>query len=167
MHIRNARHWARLRKRSALPTAFIFVCTAAAEIGFRNVWGLELTATALCLTLAVFYYFAGARIVAVTLLVSACTAFCVSTPGDTHTFAEMATRMLRLPLSSCVLTVLVLIERLRRAQYEAALFAQVAASRYEMLLRADNDRLYTARSAQRDARLVGGRDGWKYNAGET
>lgn len=42
----------------------------------------------------------------------------------------------------------VLIERLRRAQYRAELFAEVAQTRYEMLLRAENERMVLSDSVQ-------------------
>lgn len=47
-----------------------------------------------------------------------------------------------------------LIELLRRAQYEARLMAEVAQSRYEMLLHADHAREVAERSARRGGQLV-------------
>jgi len=50
-----------------------------------------------------------------------------------------------LPLVSML--VICLIERLRRSEFRAELIALVAQSRYEMLLRADNERAITSRRA--------------------
>ncbi len=50
--------------------------------------------------------------------------------------------------------VISLIERLRRAQFSAELLAQVAQSRYEMLLRLDNERAIAVRSRDETHRLL-------------
>ncbi|MFM0140662.1 DUF4118 domain-containing protein [Caballeronia grimmiae] len=50
--------------------------------------------------------------------------------------------------------VICLIERLRRAQFRAELIADVARSRYEMLLRADNERAVANRAADETHRLL-------------
>lgn len=55
-----------------------------------------------------------------------------------------------------ILTLLIigLIERLRRSQYHSELVAQVSRSRYEILLRADNERLVARRDADETHRLL-------------
>src|ERR1700710_2018423 len=50
----------------------------------------------------------------------------------------------------CMIT---LIERLRRAQFSTELIAAVALSRYEMLLRADNERALSRRAVDETHRL--------------
>ena len=62
----------------------------------------------------------------------------------------------RLLLSYPTLTIFIiaLIERLRRMQFRAELFASVAKSRYEMLLRADNERALSRRVVDETHRLV-------------
>jgi K+-sensing histidine kinase KdpD len=57
-----------------------------------------------------------------------------------------------LPLVSML--VICLIERLRRSEYRAELIALVAQSRYEMLLRADNERAIASRAADETHRLI-------------
>jgi hypothetical protein len=57
-----------------------------------------------------------------------------------------------LPLISIL--VICLIERLRRSQFRAELIALVAQSRYEMLLRADNERVIAGRAADETHRLL-------------
>lgn len=52
------------------------------------------------------------------------------------------------------LLVLVLVERLRRAQYRAGLVTSVAQSRYEMLLRQDNERALARRAVDETHRLL-------------
>jgi len=52
------------------------------------------------------------------------------------------------------LLIIILIERLHRSQYRSNLVAAVAQSRYEMLLRADNDRLLANRRADETHRLL-------------
>ena len=62
----------------------------------------------------------------------------------------------RLLLSYPTLTIFIiaLIERLRRMQFRAELFASVAKSRYEMLLRADNNRALRLRTIDETHRLL-------------
>ncbi|MFL9912312.1 DUF4118 domain-containing protein [Paraburkholderia sp. RL17-337-BIB-A] len=57
-----------------------------------------------------------------------------------------------LPLVSIL--VICLIERLRRAQFRSELIGLVAQSRYEMLLRADNERLLAGRAVDETHRLL-------------
>ncbi|MFM0633074.1 DUF4118 domain-containing protein, partial [Paraburkholderia xenovorans] len=57
-----------------------------------------------------------------------------------------------LPLVSIL--VICLIERLRRAQFRTELIGLVAQSRYEMLLRADNERLLADRAVDETHRLL-------------
>jgi K+-sensing histidine kinase KdpD len=57
-----------------------------------------------------------------------------------------------LPLVSML--VICLIERLRRSEFRAELIALVAQSRYEMLLRADNERAIANRAADEMDRLI-------------
>ncbi len=52
------------------------------------------------------------------------------------------------------LLVIVLIECLRRSQFRAELIASVAQSRYEMLLRHDNERMLTRRAVDETHRLL-------------
>jgi len=52
------------------------------------------------------------------------------------------------------LLVIVLIERLRRSQFRAELIASVAQSRYEMLLRHDNERMLARRAVDETHRLL-------------
>lgn len=52
------------------------------------------------------------------------------------------------------IVVIVLVERLRRAQYRAELLAAVAQSRYEMLLRHDNERLLASRATDEMHRML-------------
>lgn len=52
------------------------------------------------------------------------------------------------------LLIIILIERLHRSQYRSDLIAAVAQSRYEMLLRADNERLLADRRADETHRLL-------------
>ena len=47
-----------------------------------------------------------------------------------------------------------LIERLRRSEFRAELIALVAQSRYEMLLRADNERAIASRAVDETHRLI-------------
>jgi len=63
---------------------------------------------------------------------------------------------LRLLISYPLITILVitLVERLRRAQYRAELLAAVAKSRYEMLLRHDNERLLARRATDEMHRML-------------
>jgi hypothetical protein len=62
----------------------------------------------------------------------------------------------RLLVSYPLITIVVitLVERLRRAQYRAELLAAVAQSRYEMLLRHDNERLLARRATDEMHRLL-------------
>ncbi len=60
--------------------------------------------------------------------------------------------LISLPVVSMI--VIVLIENLRRAQFRAELLALVAQSRYEMLLRADNERVMAKRAVDETHRLL-------------
>lgn len=63
---------------------------------------------------------------------------------------------IRLVVSYPLITsvVITLVERLRRAQYRAELLAAVARSRYEMLLRHDNERLLARRATDEMHRML-------------
>lgn len=63
---------------------------------------------------------------------------------------------IRLLVSYALITIIVitLVERLRRAQYRAELLASVAYSRYEMLLRGDNERLLARRATDEMHRML-------------
>jgi K+-sensing histidine kinase KdpD len=111
--------------------------------------------TAFCIVAAlVEYYFGIAPACAVMLLGLGIADYLFVPPYGQFDVLDQSD--LALIISYPVVTILVicLIERLRRAQYQAELLGQVARSRYEMLLRLDNERAIAIRGNDETHRLL-------------
>jgi K+-sensing histidine kinase KdpD len=155
MRIRNAGRWA---PRGAAPWLYAVLALAIAS-GVRwlihPVIGPIMPGTAFCIAAALIEYFFGIAPACVVMVLGLGIADYLFVPpyGQLDVLDQSD---LALIISYPVVTILVvcLIERLRRAQFQAELLGQVAQSRYEMLLRLDNERAITLRGNDETHRLL-------------
>ncbi len=117
--------------------------------------GPFLPGTAFCIAASLVEYFLGlAPALAVMLLGLGIADYLFVPPYATITVFNQADVVLLFSYPLVTLLVIVLIERLRRSQCRAELIASVAQSRYEMLLRHDNERMLARRAVDETHRLL-------------
>jgi K+-sensing histidine kinase KdpD len=155
MQIQNARRWA---PRGSRPWLAAFLALAIAS-GVRTLLhpflGSAMPGAVFCIAAALIEYFFGLGPSLVTMLIGLGIAdyFFVPPYGNILVF-DRADVILVIPYPTVTIFVISLIERLRRAQFRAEMFAAVAKSRYEMLLRADNTRALARRTIDETHRLL-------------
>lgn len=117
--------------------------------------GPFLPGTAFCIAASLIEYFFGLAPALVVMLLGLCIAdYLFVPPYAVITVFDRADLILLISYPLVTLLVIVLIERLRRSQFRAELIASVAQSRYEMLLRHDNERLLARRAVDETHRLL-------------
>lgn len=108
-----------------------------------------------CVAAALIEYFFGlAPALAVMLIGLVIADYLFVPPYANFSVFDHSDVMLLISYPSLTIFVISLIERLRRSQFRAELFASVAKSRYEMLLRADNNRALRLRTIDETHRLL-------------
>lgn len=111
--------------------------------------------TAFCIAASLVEYFCGlAPALTVMLLGLGIADYLFVPPYATIAVFDRADLVLLVSYPLVTLIVIMLIERLRRSQFRAELIASVAQSRYEMLLRHDNERLLARRAVDETHRLL-------------
>jgi K+-sensing histidine kinase KdpD len=137
-----------------LAAAALFIA-AGIRLALHPLLGPVMPGTAFCIAASLVEYYLGlAPALAVMLFGLGIADYLFVPPyADFSTFNRNDVVLL---LSYPVVTLLVitLIERLRRAQFRAQLIASVAQSRYEMLLRQDNERALAKRAVDETHRLL-------------
>ncbi|MGI4861109.1 MAG: DUF4118 domain-containing protein [Janthinobacterium lividum] len=155
MKVQNARRWAPVGLRAWLFAALSLVLASAVRGSLHPLLGPASPGFAFCIAAALIEYFFGlapALLVMTGGLIIADELF-VPPYGDL-TYFDRSDLTLLVTYPVITLVVIVLIERLRRAQYHSELVASVAQCRYEILLRADNERLLARRHADETHRLL-------------
>ncbi|WP_345817004.1 DUF4118 domain-containing protein (plasmid) [Paraburkholderia sp. PREW-6R] len=155
MKVENSRRWAP-RGRKRWITAAAALCTAAAiRSVLHPLLGPIMPGTAFLIAAVLVEYYCGLA-----------PAICVMIAGlwlADYLFVPPYGRLdiidasdVRLLVSYPLITIIVitLVERLKRAQYRAELLASVAHSRYEVLLRGDNERLLARRATDEMHRML-------------
>ncbi|WP_244832159.1 DUF4118 domain-containing protein [Caballeronia sp. TF1N1] len=155
MEVRNSRRWApRGRKRWMIAAAAL--CTAAVvRLILHPLLGPIMPGTAFLITAVLVEYYCGLAPAICVMLAGLCLADYLFVPpyGRIDIIDASDIRLLvSYPLITMVF--ITLVERLRRAQYRAELLAAVAHSRYEMLLRGDNERLLVRRATDEMHRML-------------
>jgi K+-sensing histidine kinase KdpD len=155
MEVKNAGRWApRGRNRWIIAAAALFTAALIRTV-LHPLLGPIMPGTAFLIAAVLVEYYCGLAPAIVTMLIGLCIADYLFVPPYGH--IEVVDQSdVRLVVSYTLITILVitLVERLRRAQYRAELLAAVAQSRYEMLLRHDNERLLARRATDEMHRML-------------
>ncbi|CAN7727980.1 DUF4118 domain-containing protein [Caballeronia sp. dw_19] len=155
MNIQNARRWAPRGKRVWLLSALALCVASGVRLALHPVLGPVMPGVAFCIAAAMVEYFFGLiPSLTVMLLGLGIADYLFVPPYGQIAVIDRADVMLAISYPLVTLSTITLIERLRRAQFSAELIAAVALSRYEMLLRADNDRALSRRAVDETHRLV-------------
>jgi K+-sensing histidine kinase KdpD len=155
MKVKNSRRWAsRGRKRWVIAAAALFTAAAIRSI-LHPLLGPIMPGTAFLIAAVLVEYYCGLAPALGVMLAGLCLADYLFVPPYGRIDIIDASDI-RLLLSYTIITIVVitLVERLRRAQYRAELLASVAHSRYEMLLRGDNERLLARRATDEMHRML-------------
>ncbi|MGI4984556.1 MAG: DUF4118 domain-containing protein [Janthinobacterium lividum] len=155
MNVQNAQRWAPTGPRAWLFAALSLLLASAVRGLLHPVLGPASPGFAFCIAAALIEYFFGLAPALAVMTVGLVIADYLFVPpyGNLSYFDRSdVTLLVTYPLITMV--VIVLIERLRRAQYRSELVALVAQCRYEILLRADNERLLARRHADETHRLL-------------
>lgn len=155
MKIKNASRWAPRGGRPWLVAAAALVLASGARILLHPLVGPYLPGTAFCIAAALVEYYYGLAPALTVMLLGLGIADYLFVPPyaqiDVFNRADL-TLLISYPIVTAL--VITLIERLRRHQFRAELIAAVAQSRYEMLLRADNERAIARRAVDETHRLL-------------
>jgi Domain of unknown function (DUF4118) len=117
--------------------------------------GSIMPGTAFCIAASLVEYYCGlAPALTVMVLGLGIADYLFVPPYAQITVVDRADLILVVSYPLVTLLVITLIERLRRSEFRAALIASVAQSRYEMLLRHDNERLLARRAVDETHRLL-------------
>ncbi len=158
MKVRNASLWAPAGMRRWAYAAGALVLALAVRLALHPLLGPVMPGTAFAIAAVLVEYYLGlAPALTVMLLGLAIADFLFVPPyGSLENFLviERGDVVLLISYPLVTLLVIVLVERLRRAQYRAGLVTAVAQSRYEMLLRQDNERALARRAVDETHRLL-------------
>ncbi|MCC8395744.1 DUF4118 domain-containing protein [Paraburkholderia sp. MMS20-SJTR3] len=155
MKVKNSNRWAPRGIRPWLYTAFAVIAAGTVRIMLHPLLGPIMPGTAFLLAAALVQYFFGMTRAIVAMVLGLFIADYLFVPPY-GAIATLDQSDLALVISYPLITLVVicLIERLRRAQFRAEFIASVAQSRYEMLLRLDNERALASRAADETHRLL-------------
>lgn len=155
MQVKNSKQWAiRGRRRWIIAAAALFTAAIVRMI-LHPLLGPVMPGGAFLIAAVLVEYFCGLAPSLCVMLTGLCLADYLFVPPYQRIDVVNASD-LRLLISYPLITVVVitLVERLRRAQFRAELLAAVAQSRYEMLLRHDNERLLARRATDEMHRML-------------
>jgi K+-sensing histidine kinase KdpD len=155
MEVRNSRRWApRGRKRWLVAAAALFTA-AVIRTALHPLLGPIMPGSAFLIAGALVEYYCGLAPAISVLLIGLGLADYLFVPpyGRIYVIDQSDIRLLA-SYSLMTLVMITLIERLRRAQYRAELLTAVSQSRYEMLLRHDNERLLARRATDEMRRML-------------
>ncbi|MGF6770886.1 K+-sensing histidine kinase KdpD [Paraburkholderia sp. GAS199] len=155
MQVQNARRWAPRGTRAWITAAAALAIAAGVRLLLHPLIGPIMPGTAFCIAASLIEYFFGlAPALAVMLVGLGLADYLFVPPYATIDVFNRADVILIFSYPMVTLFIIVLIERLRRAQFRAELIASVAQSRYEMLLRHDNERMIARRAVDETHRLL-------------
>ncbi|PRX30864.1 uncharacterized protein DUF4118 [Paraburkholderia sp. BL18I3N2] len=155
MEVQNARRWAPRGTRAWLAAAAALAIASGVRLLLHPFIGTFLPGSAFCIAASLVEYFFGLAPALTVMLLGLCIAdYLFVPPYADITVFDRADLALLISYPLVTLLVIVLIERLRRSQFRAELIASVAQSRYEMLLRHDNERMLARRAVDETHRLL-------------
>ncbi|RFU49236.1 DUF4118 domain-containing protein [Paraburkholderia sp. DHOC27] len=155
MKIRNAGRWAPRGAAPWLYTAFAVAVAGAVRMTLHPLLGPIMPGTAfLIAAVLVEYFFGMTRAIVAMMLGLGLADYLFVPPYQQIAVLDRSDLTLAVSYPLITLIIIVLVERLRRAQFRAEFIASVAQSRYEMLLRLDNERALASRAADETHRLL-------------
>jgi K+-sensing histidine kinase KdpD len=155
MNIQNVRRWAPRGKQVWLYSALALASAGAIRLALHPFLGPVMPGAAFGIAAAMIEYFFGLIPALTVMLIGLGLAdFLFVPPYGEIAVINRADFVLAVSYPLVTLITITLIERLRRAQFSAELIAAVALSRYEMLLRADNERALSRRAVDETHRLI-------------
>ncbi|NLP63022.1 DUF4118 domain-containing protein [Paraburkholderia sacchari] len=155
MKVRNARNWAPRGPRRWWLAAAALAVASAIRIALHPMLGPMMPATLFCIAAALVEYYLGLAPATVVMVLGLAIAdYLFVPPYGNLSYLDRHDVVLLLSYPLLTIIVMTLIERLRREQFRAQLLAQVAQSRYEMLLRHDNERALARRAVDETHRLL-------------
>jgi K+-sensing histidine kinase KdpD len=155
MKVRNARRWAPQGKRRWLAAAAALAIASAVRMLLHPLLGPVMPGTAFCIAaVLVQYRFGLAPALTVMLAGLGLADYLFVPPYVTIAVFDRADLLLLVSYPVVTLVLITLLEKLRRVQFRAELIAAVAQSRYEMLLRHDNERAIARRAIDETHRLL-------------
>ncbi|MDR6391495.1 DUF4118 domain-containing protein [Paraburkholderia phenoliruptrix] len=155
MEVRNSRRWAPRGRNRWIVAAAALVSAAIVRTLLHPLLGPVMPGASFLIAAVLVEYYCGLAPAIGVMLLGLCLADYLFVPPYGHIDVIDASDI-RLLISYPLITILVitLVERLRRAQYRAELLGAVAQSRYEMLLRHDNERLLARRATDEMHRML-------------
>jgi K+-sensing histidine kinase KdpD len=155
MQIHNSRYWAPRGAARWLFAAAALAAAAGVRLALHPLLGPIMPGTAFCIAASLVEYYLGLAPALTVMLLGLCVAdYLFVPPYSSVTILDRSDVVLVVSYPIVTLLVITLIERLRRAQFRAQLIASVAQSRYEMLLRQDNERALAKRAVDETHRLL-------------
>lgn len=155
MEVQNARRWAPRGSRAWLAAAAALAIASGVRLLLHPLIGPIMPGTAFCIAASLIeYYFGLAPALTVMVLGLGIADYLFVPPYAQIDVFNRADVILLVSYPLVTLIIITLIERLRRSQFKAELIASVAQSRYEMLLRHDNERLLARRAVDETHRLL-------------
>ena len=155
MKVRNARLWAPRGPRRWCIAAGALALASAIRFALHPLLGPMMPGTTFCIAASLVEYFLGlAPALTVMVLGLAIADYMFVPPYNYITFIDTHDLILLVSYPLVTVIVITLIERLRREQFRAQLITSVAQSRYEMLLRHDNERALARRAIDETHRLL-------------
>jgi K+-sensing histidine kinase KdpD len=155
MEVKNSRRWAPRGRNRWLIAGAALVAAAAIRTVLHPLLGPIMPGTAFLIAAVLVEYYCGLAPAVCVMFAGLCLADYLFVPpyGRIDIIDGSDIRLLvSYPLITIV--VITLVERLRRAQYRAELLTEVSQSRYEMLLRHDNERLLARRASDEMHRML-------------
>jgi K+-sensing histidine kinase KdpD len=155
MEVQNARRWAPRGTRTWLAAAAALAIACGVRLLLHPLIGPYLPGTAFCIAASLVEYFFGLAPALTVMLLGLCIAdYLFVPPYAALASFDRADLVLLISYPLVTLLIIILIESLRRSQFRAELIASVAQSRYEMLLRHDNERMLARRAVDETHRLL-------------
>ncbi len=155
MYIRNSQRWAPRGRRRWLIAAAALIIAALVRTVLHPLLGPVMPGTAFLIAAVLVEYYCGLAPAASVMLIGLGLAdFFFVPPYGRLEEIDRADIALLVSYPLITIVVIALIERLKRAQYRSHLLAEVARSRYEMLLRHENERLLNRRATEEMERMM-------------
>jgi K+-sensing histidine kinase KdpD len=155
MKVRNASRWAPRGLRGWYFAVLALVVASGVRMLLHPLLGPIMPGTAFFIAAALIEYFFGmAPALAVMSFGLVIADYLFVPPYQQIAILDQSDVGLMISLPLITILVICLIEKLRRSQLRAELIGLVAQSRYEMLLRADNERVIASRAADETHRLL-------------
>lgn len=155
MEVRNSRRWAPRGRRRWLIAAAALFTAAVIRTALHPLLGPIMPGTGFLIAAILVEYYCGLAPAICVMLAGLCVADYLFVPpyGRIDIINQADVRLL-VSYTLITIVMITLVERLRRAQYRAELLTAVSQSRYEMLLRHDNERLLARRATDEMHRML-------------